>query len=162
MIISHPVLLRMRNVSGKICRENQNTTYLFIKFPPKFCCLYGNVEKYGRAEQATDDNITRCVSIAWWIPKATDTHSDYIIIIAFSLQQWLRERASLWRSTCIACLVLFFWQFAIQVQSLRRGAATSGCTSHVGGYGFEFQSADLLSWPILFVVLSSTCVSMSQ
>jgi hypothetical protein len=25
VIISRPVLLRMRNVSGKICRKNQNT-----------------------------------------------------------------------------------------------------------------------------------------
>jgi len=80
---------------------------MFITFPPKSCRLYGNVEKYGRAGQATDDNITRCISIAWWIPKATDTHSEYVIIIAFSLQQCFRERASLLRSTYIVCLVLF-------------------------------------------------------
>jgi hypothetical protein len=29
--------------------------------------------------------------IACWIPKATNTHSEYILIIAFLLQQWLRE-----------------------------------------------------------------------
>jgi hypothetical protein len=65
------------------------------------------VEKYGRAGQATDDNITRCMSIACWLPKATDTHSEYIILIAFSLQQWFRERASLLCPAYIACLVLF-------------------------------------------------------
>jgi hypothetical protein len=29
--------------------------------------------------------------IACWIPKATNTHSEYAIIIAFPQQQWLHE-----------------------------------------------------------------------
>jgi len=33
--------------------------------------------------------------IACWIAKATNTVTDYVIIIAFPLQQLLRERASL-------------------------------------------------------------------
>ena len=37
--------------------------------------------------------------IAYWIPKATNTHSQYVILIAFPLQQWLHERASLLRYT---------------------------------------------------------------
>jgi len=28
------------------------------------------------------------MGIAYWIPKATDTHSEYVIRIAFILQQW--------------------------------------------------------------------------
>jgi len=32
--------------------------------------------------------------IAYWIPKATNTFSEYVIIIAFLLQQYLHERAS--------------------------------------------------------------------
>jgi len=43
--------------------------------------------------------------IACWIPKATNTHPEYIIHIAFPKQQWLRERASMLRYTHIACLV---------------------------------------------------------
>jgi hypothetical protein len=35
--------------------------------------------------------------IACWIPKATNTHSGYVIRIAFPLQQWLHERASMLR-----------------------------------------------------------------
>jgi hypothetical protein len=35
MIISHSVLLRMRNVSDKGCRENQNTHFMFHKLLPK-------------------------------------------------------------------------------------------------------------------------------
>jgi hypothetical protein len=30
---------------------------------------------------------------ACWIPNATNTHSEYVILIAFPLQQWLHERA---------------------------------------------------------------------
>jgi hypothetical protein len=76
-----------------------------ITFSPKNRAMY--VEKYGTAGQATADNIIRCKSIARWIPKATFTHSEYVILIAFSPQQWFRERASLLRSTYIAYLVLF-------------------------------------------------------
>jgi len=39
--------------------------------------------------------------IAFWKPKATNTHSEYVLIIAFILQQWLHERASLLRYTFI-------------------------------------------------------------
>ena len=37
--------------------------------------------------------ILRRMRNACWIPKATDTHSEYVILIAFPRQQWLRERA---------------------------------------------------------------------
>ena len=43
--------------------------------------------------------------IAWWIPKATNTNSECIILIAFPLQQGLRERVSMSRYTCIDSLV---------------------------------------------------------
>jgi hypothetical protein len=31
--------------------------------------------------------------IACWMPKAINTHSKYVVFIAFPLQQWLKERA---------------------------------------------------------------------
>jgi hypothetical protein len=42
--------------------------------------------------------------IACWVTKATDTHSEYVILIAFPRRQWLRECASVLRYTYIACL----------------------------------------------------------
>ena len=42
------------------------------------------------------------IRFACWITKATKTHAEYVIIIAFPLQQWLQERASMLRYTCIA------------------------------------------------------------
>jgi len=38
--------------------------------------------------------------------KDTDTHSEYVTLIAFPLQQWLRERASMLRYTHIARLII--------------------------------------------------------
>jgi hypothetical protein len=55
------------------------------------------VEIYGRAREAADDNIIRRMRFACWITKATDTHSEYVILIALPRQQWLRERASMLR-----------------------------------------------------------------
>ena len=34
------------------------------------------------------------ICIACWITKATNTLSEYVILFAFPLQQWLRERAT--------------------------------------------------------------------
>jgi hypothetical protein len=31
---------------------------------------------------------------ARWIPRATNTHSEYVILYAFQLQQWLHELAA--------------------------------------------------------------------
>jgi hypothetical protein len=49
------------------------------------------VEKYSRIRQATDDNMR----FACWTTKATDTHSEYAILLGFPRQHWLRERASM-------------------------------------------------------------------
>ena len=35
--------------------------------------------------------------LAYWIRKATNTHSEYVIHIALPLKQWLHERASMLR-----------------------------------------------------------------
>jgi len=37
--------------------------------------------------------------IAWSIPKAINTHSEYVILIYFALQQILQERTSVVRYT---------------------------------------------------------------
>ena len=45
------------------------------------------------------------VRITCWIPKVSNTPSEYVILFAFLLQHWLHERASMLRYTYIACLV---------------------------------------------------------
>jgi hypothetical protein len=71
-------------------------------------------EKYDTAREATDDTIRR-MRIACWIPKVTNTRSEYVILFAFPLQQWLRERASMLRLYVqyIACLVNMVVNFGL-------------------------------------------------
>ena len=45
--------------------------------------------------------------VACWIPKATGINSEYVILIAFPLQQWFNERASILRSTHTASLFYY-------------------------------------------------------
>jgi len=77
-IISLSFLPRMKNVSHEICRENQNTHFMFNNF-----FLFGNRAvyeiywKYRWAEQATI-TIWR-MRIACWIHKATDTHLEFVV-----------------------------------------------------------------------------------
>jgi hypothetical protein len=44
---------------------------------------------------------------AFWTSKATDTLTEYEIVIAFPRQQWLRERDLILRYTYIASLMLY-------------------------------------------------------
>jgi len=37
------------------------------------------------------------------MPKATNTHSECVILITFLLQQWLHERAAMLHCTYVAC-----------------------------------------------------------
>jgi len=43
--------------------------------------------------------------IAFWVTKATGTHSEQVTVV-FPNQQWLQERTSLLRCTYIASLVM--------------------------------------------------------
>ena len=53
MIVSRQILLRMRSVSDKICRENQSTYFMCNKLLSEDCAVWDNVEMYGRARHAT-------------------------------------------------------------------------------------------------------------
>jgi hypothetical protein len=56
-------------------------------------------------EQGRPQMTVRRMRIACWIPKATNTRSECVIVLAFPLQQWWHESASVLRYTYIACLV---------------------------------------------------------
>jgi hypothetical protein len=72
----------MRNVSN-VLQKIKTHILCSITFSRKPCRLWDNVEKYGTARQTTDGNIIRRMRFACWITKTTDTHSEYIILIAF-------------------------------------------------------------------------------
>jgi hypothetical protein len=95
----------MRNVSDKSCTENQNKHFVFnfVSHPKIFAfyeIIWKSIVELGKPEM----KMWR-LRIACWIPKFTDTHSEYVILIGFPLQQWLGERASMLRCTHNACFV---------------------------------------------------------
>jgi hypothetical protein len=66
--------------------------------------MWENTVEWGRAQMA----IWR-MRIACWIPKATDTHSDCVILVAFPQQNWLQERASILRHRYTDRLVFYIF-----------------------------------------------------
>ena len=58
--------------------------------------MWKNILEQGRPKATIWSMRNAC-----WIPKATNTYPDYVILIAFPLQQWLQERTSVY----IVCLV---------------------------------------------------------
>ena len=52
-------IFRMRNVSDKSCRGSTNTHFIFNNVFRTSCRLWGNVLKYCKAGQATDDNMAQ-------------------------------------------------------------------------------------------------------
>ena len=105
LIVSRPVLHRMINVSDKPCRENQKKQFVFSNFFPKIAPFRRLCKKKNTVQPSTAQITILHMRIACWIPEATNTHSEYVILIAFPLQQWLQERQPLLRYACIPSLV---------------------------------------------------------
>jgi hypothetical protein len=94
--------------------------------------IFENVAVYGKweniAERSRPQMTIWRMRIACWIPKATNTHSEYVILIAFPLQQSLYERASMLRCTYVACPAIFiifsstpnFWKWRHSRSILQR------------------------------------------
>jgi hypothetical protein len=82
MIIARSVILRMRNSSRKICRENQNTHFMFSNFClRKLRHLWDNVGKCSRAGQATDDDLyVACALHAGYLSLQTYTQNMYYLL----------------------------------------------------------------------------------
>jgi hypothetical protein len=54
--------------------------------------MWKNIVERGRPQMTM-----WCMRILYWVTKATNAYSQYVILIAFPLQQWLQERSSMWR-----------------------------------------------------------------
>jgi hypothetical protein len=111
LILFRSFLLRMKEFQTNVVEKiKTRILYSVTFFFQKSCYLWDNVEKYSRAGQSTDDNIIRRMRFPCWITKATKTHRGFIVLIAFLLQQWLHERASMLRFMYLVHFVeLFHW-----------------------------------------------------
>jgi hypothetical protein len=99
---------------------------MFNNFSRRSCLLWDNAKKYGRAGQDTDDNIIRRMCFACWITKATDTHSEYVILVCVSVVTMVtRTRLSVKCTTVLLsleiCAVLGFTQCRLIVSYRRFG-----------------------------------------
>ena len=78
---------------------------MFNNFLPKNCAVYEIMWKnILRDGHATDDYIIWRMRVACCIPKDTDTHTEYVILIALPRYRWLCERASVLRCTTLPVL----------------------------------------------------------
>jgi len=68
---------------------------MFSKFFPENRAVYEIIWKY-IVEPDRPQMTTWHMRIACWITLATDTQSKYVLFIAFPMQQWLCERASMY------------------------------------------------------------------
>ena len=105
--ISRSVLLRMRNFSGKRCRGNQNThfvfnIYFFFENRAVYEIMCKNMVQPGRPRMT----IWR-MRIACWIHKATNTHSEYLQLTASPLQRWLHKRTSVLSYSSLPVFFIF-------------------------------------------------------
>ena len=89
----------------------------------------------------------RRMRFACWIPRATNTHSEYVILIGFLLQQWSHEHASMLGYTYIACLILFLGTTTKMFILLMLGCDVYSFDS---GWAWRFNRGTFL-WAFLLV-----------
>jgi len=84
---------RVRNVSEKVVEKIEThilgSITLFSKNRAVYEVMCKNTVEPGRPQMTTWR-----MHIVCWMPKATETHSEYVFLIALPLQQWLHEGAS--------------------------------------------------------------------
>ena len=79
--------------------------YVWVFFRKSLNYDKNNVEKDGKARQATYSNIIRRKRSACWMTQAADKHSECVILTAFPWLQWFCERSSVLCYTYMVCLV---------------------------------------------------------
>jgi hypothetical protein len=88
----------------KLQRKSKHIFYIQQLFSKKLCSLWNDMEKYGTAREATDNNRIWCTHIALRL----QTHSGYVILNVFPRQQWLCKCAWMWclHVHCLSCCSL--------------------------------------------------------
>ena len=142
----------------EVCRENQNIFYFQ-------CPFYDSVAVYEIAwknivEPGRPQKTKWRMRLACWIPKAINTHSEYVILISFPLQQWFHERSSMLRYTYIVYVVRNVNHLHLpRIEALFRdhSEVTNDRDAPALGEGKTMKSNVLLG----FMSRSSECSSLS-
>jgi hypothetical protein len=104
-VITRSVLLRTRDISGEVVEEIKthvlcSVTIFFFENSAVYEIMWKNIVERGRPQMTIWRMRILCL-----VPKATNTHSEYVILIFFSTATLVNtERASMLRYTFIACL----------------------------------------------------------
>jgi len=105
------ILLGTRNVPDESSTENENPLCVFNNFFPENRAVY-EIWKNTVQSHRSKMKIWR-MRIACWIPKATNTHSQYAILTALPMQQRLHERTATLRYSTVhwlaLCVNVFFF-----------------------------------------------------
>jgi len=56
--------------------------------------------------------------VSCWITKATNTHSEYVILIDFPMKKWLNERASVLHQHCLVIMEMGCVLCAVRTESI--------------------------------------------
>ena len=93
----------MRNIADKVVEKNHAfyVKKLFFFGNLAVCeIMWKNIIKPVRTQMTIWRMRTACC-----IPQTTDTQSECVILIAFPLQQWLHERASMLHNSILPVLL---------------------------------------------------------
>jgi len=85
----------MRNVSVKLCRDKQYIKYMFKNVFQN--CVFFDIFWKSVLNPERPHMIQRHMRITCWIPKATNIHSQYVILIAFRLPKKFHANNSMLR-----------------------------------------------------------------
>ena len=83
--------------------------------------------------------------IACWVNKATNRHSEYVILTAFSLQKWLLDPPSMLRYSTLPVLL---YTYTRVIQNLKKQNGWEGEINHRCEFGSTVVSRTL---PFSFV-----------
>ena len=139
MTVSRWIILRMRNVSDKCCRGNQNTHYyveqlFFFENPVIYEIM---LKKLGRSGALRAAQIR--LHALKHTPAPVHQYTQFCNTFSLSLHQWFRERASVLRCTYI----LSHYEFCVTlrpVRSLRRATGNPLRAWRGGGRGWGASS----------------------
>ena len=150
MTISRWILLRMRNVSDKSCKENQNTFYVQSLFFRESCRVWDNVKKSDGAREATADNIIRRIRFACWISKATRTRTEICNIYCFCTASWTRPNLTL----CIHCQYCCSWLREERVVLSSMTAIVTYCIPYAANCGLDSLMSCIVPTLVVITIYS--------
>jgi hypothetical protein len=114
----------MRKVSDKSCKENQNTHFTFNKFFFFENCAVYDITWKNIAQPGMPQMTIQRMRITCQIPKATNTHSRYVIRIAFPRKNARTRLLVVFYLQCLTCFgteccLLLYWIHFCMTHSLK-------------------------------------------